>query len=795
MTWKIHRRFWARSAGVSVDAVRLASPEAVASIDATADLARQLDAVETELLAAGTARRVRRRVRAGGDLSMDDQVGLDPALVARRRELRDALAAARAADVQAIDVARGRERDALWKLLEEQRMREATALTSRSLAGGFAHALEHGIATSMGPSRLVEHRALLFAQRLTAKPAMLSEIGPCFWGELDADGTTRARIGNGLVRERRTWFEHWSIHALAKRIQADPEIRPFCIVRLNPSCLLEGKTLYYPVNHRLRLEPLEAELLQWCSQGQTLAALDAAIAARETDRDQLATLLANHLKSGVATCDIDIPTVDVHPEQRLRAFLASLPDACASKPRWLGELTALDDLRRDLERAPLAARRDRTQALDARFEATTGVAPTRNPGVVHGARFITYEDAARDVDVTLGEAVAHDLAALEPMFDLASWVVHVAAARFERKLLPIHARLARNLNAVDFVTFVRETQWINEAPDVGNSVLADLQDVWQEVLGDRLTATEPLELSPDDFRQVTASLGRGGAGPWLPAADVHSACVHVASTSTDAIAAGDYQLVLDKLYKGVPMLVHPAALPFCPDREDVTASFRSWTRTPIVQLVDTPGSYHRSNLNLPDVPELKEVALPGAPSRLPPERVIRCSELEVVAEDDGLVVASHDGTVRAPYFMIRWPFLQRKLLDIPLHPVVGGAHSPRITMGRWLLAREQWRLDGEELVRRWGRETPLVAITRWRRELGIPDHVFVRTAAQPKSIALDLRSVLHAELLRRVVARAAHRNDEVRITAMMPAPDRCWLTDAAGARYVCELRFTALASQ
>jgi len=32
----------------------------------------------------------------------------------------------------------------------------------------------------------------------------------------------------------------------------------------------------------------------------------------------------------------------------------------------------------------------------------------------------------------------------------------------------------------------------------------------------------------------------------------------------------------------------------------------------------------------------------------------------------------------------------------------------------------------------------------------------------------------------------------MRVTEMLPAPDRCWLVDRAGASYVSELRFTML---
>lgn len=109
-------------------------------------------------------------------------------------------------------------------------------------------------------------------------------------------------------------------------------------------------------------------------------------------------------------------------------------------------------------------------------------------------------------------------------------------------------------------------------------------------------------------------------------------------------------------------------------------------------------------------------------------------------------------------------------------------------MRRWVLAREQWRFDAEPLARRWDRTCPMISIAAWRAEHGIPDRVFVKVPGQPKSIALDLRSVLHGDLLRSLVARS----DELRVTEMLPDPDHCWLEDRSGAGHVSELRFTML---
>jgi hypothetical protein len=589
---------------------------------------------------------------------------------------------------------------------------------------------------------------------------------------------------------RRVFFEHWAILALARAVQADPEVAPHCIVRLNPGCLLDGSTLFYPIGHRIRLEPREAQVLKWCTEGHTLGGLRCTIAAHAgEEREELDRLLGNHLKGGVATCDIALPAVHT-PERELRRFLASLPDDCAGRQRWLAVLDEMIALRDELERTADGEYRQTRRRLDDVFRAATGLPAARNPGQLHGARFVTYEDCRRDVDVALGRSLCRDLADLDPVLELSSWIVRACAERYEQKLLPAHARLARSLAGVDFVTFIRETQWITDTPEVTTGLRRELRRAWEAQLGDRLSEDRPLELTPEDFRGVLERLDPGDGGRWwLPAAGCHAATVLAAAPSAEAFAAEDYQLVLDKLYKGVPMGIHPAALPFCPEPAALLSEFASWSREPILQLVDPVASYHRSNLNLPVIDALWEVALPNTAPRSASDRVIPCSELEVVQAGGRLYICSHDRRIQSAFFTVRWPFLQQKLLAIPVHPENPELdHTFRVTMGRWVLAREQWRFNSEALIRRWDRASPMVSIAAWQAEHGIPDRVFVKVPRERKSVAIDLRSVLHGDLLRSLAAA----NEEMRVTEMLPAPDRCWLVDRAGASYVSELRFTML---
>jgi hypothetical protein len=787
---------------VSEDAVRAvaeanAKRREVAAVDA--ELRAILATVSADLAPERRrlARRTRRAIQAGRDVPSDVDLGpgLDRArwatLVERRATHRAALAVTTEACRDTVAHARQRERQALRRVMLDRRARAAAALTSRSLAEGFVRTLSCEAPVRVGPASLVERRALLFLQRLTAKPAMLADAGPCFWGTLDCyqDAALRLEVGDELVRTRRVFFEHWAILAIARRVQADPELAAHCVVRLNPGCLLDGSTLFYPIGHRLRLEPHEAQVLRWCTEGLTLGEIRRVIAARpEDERQELDKLLGNHLKSGVATYDIPVPTTHA-PEQSLRGFLASLPDDRAGKRRWLAVLDEMTVLRDELERGG-GERRRSEHRLDELFREATGTPPTRNPGQLHGARFVTYEDCRRDIEITIGGPVCRDLADLEPALELSSWVVRTCADRYEQKLLAVHTRLARNLNSVDFITFIRETQWITDTPEVVTAIRRDLRRAWEAQLGERLADDRPVELVPGDFRGVLERLGPcDDDGPWLPAADCHALSILGAAASADGFAGGQYELILDKLYKGVPMSIHPAALPFCPDPGEALAAFESWSREPILQLVDSAAAYHRSNLNLPIVGKLWEATIPNATSRSPSDRVIPCSELEVVQDRGHLYICSHDRRIQSGFFMVRWPFLQQKLLNIPVHPENPELdHTLRATMGRWVLAREQWRFDTEHMTRQWDRASPMISIAAWQAEHGIPDRVFVKVPGQLKSIALDLRSVLYGDLLRSLVAK----NDEIRVTEMVPAPERCWLEDRYGAGYVSELRFTVL---
>jgi hypothetical protein len=115
----------------------------------------------------------------------------------------------------------------------------------------------------------------------------------------------------------------------------------------------------------------------------------------------------------------------------------------------------------------------------------------------------------------------------------------------------------------------------------------------------------------------------------------------------------------------------------------------------------------------------------------------------------------------------------------PGFDVPGIARWPRFTSGRLVLFRRRWTLAPGKLPE----EGPLffAEVARWRRRHGIPRHVFVHTAADPKPFYADLDSPLFVDLLR----RALSEESTLHLVEMLPGPDEMWVRDGRG-RYATE---------
>jgi len=105
---------------------------------------------------------------------------------------------------------------------------------------------------------------------------------------------------------------------------------------------------------------------------------------------------------------------------------------------------------------------------------------------------------------------------------------------------------------------------------------------------------------------------------------------------------------------------------------------------------------------------------------------------------------------------------------------------PRFTFGNVVLFRRRWVFRADELPAGKTAEDHFMNTQRWRREHGLPLHVFIHSENETKPFYVNLGSVALVDLLRRAIAPG-----RVHVTEMLPGPEELWVRDARG-RYASE---------
>lgn len=112
---------------------------------------------------------------------------------------------------------------------------------------------------------------------------------------------------------------------------------------------------------------------------------------------------------------------------------------------------------------------------------------------------------------------------------------------------------------------------------------------------------------------------------------------------------------------------------------------------------------------------------------------------------------------------------------------------PRFTLGNTVVFRRRWEFEARELpLSAAAPSERFLAATHWRLRHGLPLHVFVSSAAQPKPFFVDLGSPTFVDLFAHWAGPAALAPDvTVHVTEMLPRPEDLWVRDATG-RYASE---------
>lgn len=640
-------------------------------------------------------------------------------------------------------------------------------------------------------------------QRYCAKAETIGFFGPVCWVTVDPEApNTTVKAGAGLLRERKVFLEHWALTALADKVAADPQARISLPPALQPQLSLAAGRVLDPTRPPHFLSSAEAALLARCDGRRPAWRVAAEVLAEPTaslrTAEDVYLLLDRLVRAGLVRWNIDLP-VRLDCEQVLRERLNDIEDV-RSRERALADLDRLASARDAVaaaagEPAALAAALDQ---LEAEFTEITGQPAGRSAGLMYAGRRVCWEEATRDLNVTVGAPVLQAIAApIALLLAAARWVTAAMASAYATALGELYAELAKELNTLDVplsqLWFLAQGLFYGKGPRPADAVADDLRDRW--------TALFQLGNLPDDVRRLTFSsaiLAPVAAqlfqadGPGWSGARLHSPDLQLVADSVDALDQADLTVVLSEMHVawatntcGVFVSGHPdpAAL-----REALRADLGAGRLHSLL-----PASWPRYSSRLAFALEDPNDALLGfAPAPgADPDRLVPISSVTVRAAGDVLMAIASDGR--------RWPLIEafdRLLAEVAVEAfkLTGtGGHSPRLTVDRLVVARENWNTTLQDcpLGRSVDDGEQFLIARAWRQALSLPERVFIKIGSETKPVFLDFTSPLYVGSFVTMVRSARMTGGEsitLAISEMLPDINHAWVPDSAGQRYVSELR-------
>jgi hypothetical protein len=640
-------------------------------------------------------------------------------------------------------------------------------------------------------------------QRYCGKAETIGFFGPVCWVTIDPDAPAlAAKPGAGLTRDRWVFLEHWALAALADRVAADPRARRWLPPALHAQLTLADQHILDPTRPPHSLSRNEADLLARCD-GHRPALRIAADACADPDcalrtEDDVYLMLDHLVERGLLHWNLDLP-VRLDGEEVLRSTLAGIGDteirdrALADLDRLASARDAVADAAADPDALALALHR-----LDAEFGDITGQSAERRAGQMYAGRGICWEETTRDLDVIVGGGLLDAIAApLEVLLRAARWVTARMVQAYEAALAQVHQELAAELGTTDVplsqLWFIAQGLFYGTGERPADAVAADLAERWAELFGlaQIPAGVTNVTMQPD---QLMPSVDRlfDAAAPGWSAARLHSPDLQICAADVAAINRGEFTVVLSELHVawatntcGVFVSGHPE-----PDR--LRAALRTdlgaGRLRPLLP-IDWPRYSARLAFALEDPTDalLGFSPAPGAD----PDRLVPISSLIVREVAGGLAAVAPDGR--------SWPLAE--VFDRPLAEVSveafklagTGPYTPRLTLDRMVVARQTWRttVGACPLATVIGDQERYLAARRWRAELGLPERMFVKIASETKPTFVDLTSPLFVTSLATMLRSARLKGGPdiaLGMTEMLPDTDQAWVPDAAGRRYVSELR-------
>ncbi|WP_405107320.1 lantibiotic dehydratase [Micromonospora sp. NBC_01405] len=689
----------------------------------------------------------------------------------------------------------------LSELAADPLLREAVTWQNRNALLALDGLASGGADAPRNVRRRDRERALLkYWQRYCGKNETVGFFGPSCWVTLDPEqaDTARVRPGATLTRRRWVWFESWALSAYGDRIGADLAVRQWWPPMLQPHLSLRDRSVLRPGRPLVTLTPVEAALLAAADGHRPARDLvtDPAVGLRRAEDGY--ALLDRLVERELITWDAALP---VAPDAE--DVLAARIDAIGDEPARRAARAGLDRLRaaRD-EVAGAAGDPDRLRAaldrLDETFTDLTGQPASRRAGQMYAGRTLCYEDTARDLDVAFGAPLLADLAApLAVLLRAARWLAGELEQAYGATFRELYDELRAEadddaVSLADLWFLVQGLFWGTGERPV-DAVAAEFAARWAGLFGlaDLPPGGTEVRLSVADLADRAAEVFPARASEWT-SARLHSPDLQICAIDADALARGDYTVVLGELHAAWPSFDCQVFTPSHPDVERLREALAADLGTHRMRLL-FPADWPRRTSRTAEAlvgPTDRQLAFLPAPG-VDPDRVLPTVDLTVSDTDGRLVATARDGSC--------WPLTEVFAGLLSGHAVDGfklvaaAPYTPRITLDRLVVARQTWRTTVGEcgLADVTSERDRFLAVRRWRREKGLPELVYVKLGTETKPCFVDLGSPAYAAMFSAMV-RAARKDggDGVSLTVseMLPTPEDAWVPDGVGRRYFSELR-------
>ncbi|NDU73876.1 lantibiotic dehydratase [Actinomadura sp. DSM 109109] len=695
---------------------------------------------------------------------------------------------------QAMDAALADASRAAAKVAADPLFREAVTWQNPAAAEHLAR-LADGPAVRPGRSpgrerkkrRERENTLVRYWQRYCGKNDTAGFFGPVAWGEIDpgAGVAVEARPGAGLVRSRRVDYEFWALEACVAALLDDPDVAPWLPAGVHPHLLPDGDRVLRPGADPRPLTPAEAEVLSRCDGTRP--------AAEIAPDPPLAAALAALVDDGIVWRGVNMP-YDSRAERVLRETLQAIPEPRA-RERALAGLDRLDRARASVAAAAgdATALAAALEKLDAEFTAVTGAAPERRGGQMYAGRRLCFEDTVRDLDVTFGgpllEALSGPFGSV--LLPAARWVSAALADAYDAAFRDLYRDLLEpGAGGVPMPAFWDAAQPLLTGRDRPvDAVAAEFARRWTTLFGlDAEPGARRLDFAAADLAGPAARLFAAERPGWA-GARIHSPDLCLAAVGPEAMATGEFTLVLGEMHTAWPTLDCAVFADRHPDpgrlraaaAEDIGCQFRplypTWWPQYTARIAPVLGVTDH---------QLAFTAAPGAD----PDRVLPLVAL-TVSERCGTLEVTGPRGLRCPLrevFALLFGWLGAEAFKL----AGAGPHHPRLTLDGLVVARETWRTTvGATGIATAHGPREYLAARRLRRSLGMPERVFAKVGTEVKPVYVDFtgpRYVSSFATLLRSARATSGDGVPVVFTELLPDLDRSWLPDARGRRYSCELR-------